>query len=517
MKGKTLSFYLLSTLCTYLIACSEKPPEEEEKSIEQQSNQVVLIFDQAPKNSSYTWPDGVISGNAPPFEIRYIDDHHIVRHFTPNLAPEKDTLVLKSKRNIIEVQHAYLGIDKLSYLFNNGDSVLFSYRDRKPIAKILNREAKPFEVNYDLHKREYIVGDNFPGLLRIHARFAFRDTAFQEIKDINKRVEKAREEGINAALTEFHKELEWLDSLRREKIISPESYEFYKTKISFDIANQQFHYAPEVTKQLAEGSQKLLSPRELLQTSFEPSSGFFHYHEMLNGIRVMYFSSKADQIKTSNARYPDYRQVYGSIKVSSQISPEIKRLLLFTTIDDLINNFSLDDREKYWQKFKEDVPDSAFISYISNKYHLNKEVSNELQLKTLNDKNINFEDVLARYQNKVVYVDFWASWCAPCIRALPASRELHEAYKDKDVVFIYLSKDEDIQKWKQAANKYNLNDSLQSYVIDNQYTSRMLDDLQVRSIPRYMIYDKKGRLSHENAPGPGSMETRRLLDKYLAE
>lgn len=77
--------------------------------------------------------------------------------------------------------------------------------------------------------------------------------------------------------------------------------------------------------------------------------------------------------------------------------------------------------------------------------------------------------------------------------------------------------DEDTYKWKDAANKYNLNDNLQSYVVENQYTSRMLDDLQVRSIPRYMIYDKKGRLVHENAPGPGSMETRSPLDKYLAE
>lgn len=514
MKGKTLSFYLLSILCASLTACSEKPLTEEEYSLEQKSNQVVLIFDKAPVNSHYKWPDGVVSSIFPPCEIRYIDDHHIVRNFTPKLAPEKDTLILKTEREIVEVQHAYLGIDKFSYLFENGDSVLFTYEGRKPTARVLNRVHLPWDINFELRKRALISKDSFPGILRIQSHFAFRDPAFHHIDDLHERTKKARRVGYKAAIAEYLAEHKLLDSLNEHSLISSNIYSFYKKKSSFDLSNQQFFFPLSAP---LPGDSILIPVDELRKQVNGSIAEHFYFERTLLGLRSHYFNSKTDLITTSNAEYPDYRQVYDKLLLSSLNSDKVKELLLFQTIDDLINNFSLDDRIKYWEKFRQDVPDSAFISYISNKYRLDREVSDELHLGALSDNRIDFSDVLAQNLGKVVYVDFWASWCAPCIRALPASKELHEAYQNKEIAFIYLSKDEDIDKWKEAAHKYELNDSLNSFVINNQNTSRMLDDLQVRSIPRYLLYDKKGRLVHENAPGPGSMETRRLLDKYLSE
>jgi thiol-disulfide isomerase/thioredoxin len=481
----------------------------------QKANQVVLIFDKAPQNSRYTWPDGTTSlSGAPPYEIRYIDDYCVVRNFTPKLAPEKDTLILKTEREIVEVQHAYLGIDNFSYLFEKGDSVLFTYEGRKPTARVLNRTHLPWDINFELRKRALISKDSFPGVLRIQSRFAFRDPAFHHIDNLHERTEIARRVGYRAAIAEYLAEHKLLDSLKEHSLISSNIYSFYKKKSSFDLSNQQFFFP--LSAPLPGDS--ILIPADELRTAInELNTQYFYANLTLASLRDHYFSSKADLITTSNARYRDYRQVYDTIRASTLFTEHGKKLLLFNTIDDLLNVFSLVDRVAYWQKFRKDVPDSALINYISNKYHLDKEISNELQLKTLNDDGIDFANVLARYPNKVIYVDFWASWCAPCIRALPASKELHEAYKNEEVVFLYLSLDEDSDKWKQAAQKYKLNDSLSSYVAENQHTSRMLDDLQVKSIPRYLLYDKQGNLVHKNAPGPGSEEAKKLINKYLGK
>ena len=56
---------------------------------------------------------------------------------------------------------------------------------------------------------------------------------------------------------------------------------------------------------------------------------------------------------------------------------------------------------------------------------------------------------LAQYQNKVVYIDFWASWCGPCRKSFPWINAIQEKYKDKGLVVIGINLDKDIEKAKQ--------------------------------------------------------------------
>lgn len=64
---------------------------------------------------------------------------------------------------------------------------------------------------------------------------------------------------------------------------------------------------------------------------------------------------------------------------------------------------------------------------------------------------------LSDFKGKYVFIDFWASWCSPCIVQVPHMKEINEKYKSKNFVFIGVSLDSKKQGWEKAIEKHGLN------------------------------------------------------------
>ncbi|GAB3514386.1 TlpA family protein disulfide reductase [Emticicia fontis] len=134
-------------------------------------------------------------------------------------------------------------------------------------------------------------------------------------------------------------------------------------------------------------------------------------------------------------------------------------------------------------------------------------------LTDLNGKQFNF----AKYKGKVVYVDFWASWCGPCRQEFPFSKKIHESLTEKqrkNIVFLYISIDEDPNNWKNAVEKLQLNNGEHGYS-EGGWASEMVRKYQINSIPRYMIIDKNGTIVQPNAVRPSSPDTLDILLKLI--
>lgn len=59
--------------------------------------------------------------------------------------------------------------------------------------------------------------------------------------------------------------------------------------------------------------------------------------------------------------------------------------------------------------------------------------------------------------NKLVMLDFWASWCAPCLQAMPEIAGIYKEYKEKGLEIIGISSDENVERWKNAIQKQGMN------------------------------------------------------------
>jgi thiol-disulfide isomerase/thioredoxin len=130
---------------------------------------------------------------------------------------------------------------------------------------------------------------------------------------------------------------------------------------------------------------------------------------------------------------------------------------------------------------------------------------------------ITIDQIVEENKGKVIYVDYWASWCKPCIKEIKKINSLHEKYMDKDIVYVYLSVDLEVKPWQKASEKLGISD--EKY---NLRTVTMLKSkkyrFQLKSLPCYIIFNKKGELVNNYAPRPSEKEKLYIeLDKYLSQ
>ena len=112
---------------------------------------------------------------------------------------------------------------------------------------------------------------------------------------------------------------------------------------------------------------------------------------------------------------------------------------------------------------------------------------------------------LSDFKGKVLYVDFWASWCGPCRQQFPYAKELHKMFSPehlKQVVFLYISIDNDEATWKKGVEK----NQIQGFNVFSPggWSSSVVQHFGVRSIPRYKLIDKQGNIADPNAKRPSS-------------
>lgn len=120
---------------------------------------------------------------------------------------------------------------------------------------------------------------------------------------------------------------------------------------------------------------------------------------------------------------------------------------------------------------------------------------------------------LTDFKGKIIVIDVWATWCGPCRGELPHLKKLEEEMKRKDVVFVGISVDEqkNYKKWK----KFIADEQLPGIQLFAGGWSKITKDYKITGIPRFMVFDREGKVLEAMAPRPSNPALKAMLEAEL--
>lgn len=478
--------------------------------------QVVIVFKDAPNQTSEISETGSKQSILLAKNVCYVDTLMQLQEYSP-AETGYDTLVIPTFNGTAELMHYYRLFDQLYYKFKAGDTIFFTYSNTKrPYAQSkLSAENTflynlPYTVKGALYKEGYSLAALYHPSHKIAATYRYVKSGKQiKTLDVLYRPLYVNLDSIQREYDTYVKTYEYtLDSLSKNGGISADYYEFYSRYLTIEQASQK-KYAAWLQQSMKKEKSSLSQThndrkqyRDSLCTHLADSL-LIHldYHHKLNLVlsALSYTPAKRDL---------DYTLGFSEIEQDTILPPITKQMLLKMAAEKITCGWPYPQlpenvKYKYSLKYASITGDSSFLYAARNILALAQNSVNDLVVRDVNNNRMNFTDVLQRHKGKIIYIDLWASWCAPCVSLMPASHALREKYIHKDVVFLYLALNDREQEWRKAIKEYQL-ENAENYFIENGKDSKFLASLAMKGIPWFLLYDKTGTLVNCNAPRPSS-------------
>ncbi len=173
-----------------------------------------------------------------------------------------------------------------------------------------------------------------------------------------------------------------------------------------------------------------------------------------------------------------------------------RRMVTFTTLknDSLYNAI--------FHKFNASVKDKELLKLVTDSRNAQLgQMSNKIK-ENINKAN-SLNQILNKYKGKLIYLDFWGSWCAPCRAEMPNAIKLREKLKGRDIVFVYFGYKDVHDKWLAAQQELKIEG--EHYLLNSEQIAEANDLFEIRGVPRYVIIGKDGTLINKNANRPGEV------------
>ncbi|GAA3762925.1 TlpA disulfide reductase family protein [Flavobacterium ginsengiterrae] len=269
--------------------------------------------------------------------------------------------------------------------------------------------------------------------------------------------------------------------------------------------------------------------------SFEAPKGFYMFSDGVESSNI-YLKPDSEINLTMNAKEFDETIVYKGKGVNEsnflaqqalkdekfQNEAFAKESAEFATLLETKKKTDLESLEKgdYDPEFKTGLKMSfeSFNQYAAQEYERTSKARKMIGKASPQFDYENFKGgktKLSDLKGKYIYIDLWATWCAPCRAEIPYLQKIEEKYHGKNIEFVSISIDKakDNAKWKKFVTDKNLG-GVQLFA-DKDWESEFVVNYGVTGIPRFILIDPKGNILNSDAERPSSPELQKQLDTLL--
>lgn len=479
----------IAFLIALFVATGCKPTQPITRPVDK--SKVTIIFTDAPDQSK----DMLIGSTIFPEEtINYINSDTLnVRYIPKSIGC--DTLTIPTFGGYAELWHKVNGRDKVMWLLQGGDTVSITYNENgRPYLKSIISDNNtrlynlPWDDDRSIHSKtsyslNFIIND--PTTRSIYKRFSdnsksvpdFFANAYFNIDSL--------QNIYTAYINDFRTRLDSLTALGEEQKLYARWYERHYIENGWKLDH-------------------VLACDSLLRY---PS-----------GVKALYYYR-------NGMKSP---KLFDKIENDTTLSRIAKENLLREAIVGIQNSdywTALPDKviTEYTERYIAITGDSSITGGSSAKPFIIKkpnvtEVNGytyDLALLGLDGKQYDLVEILSMFKGKIVYVDLWASWCAPCKGGMPAALKLRQAYQGKDIVFLYLAVNDRENAWRKEVKNCKTDYLGENYLILNTAESQFLKEINHKLIPRFLIFDRNGYFVDTDAPRAGDTKINDVLNEYL--
>ena len=275
------------------------------------------------------------------------------------------------------------------------------------------------------------------------------------------------------------------------RIFYRDAFAYYNDNDSFQASDTYFDYLNTID---ANNGELLIIPT---------------YKQFIN-YYINYLADKVKSEETSDDTEDNlhFISAYKAV-LANFTNVDVKNYGLYYVAKEQVNYYGIKGLNTYFEQFKTDCTNEAYRNNILEKYAewLTIEPGKQADNFSYPDLEGNMHS-LTDFLGKYVYLDVWATWCGPCKAEIPHLDTLYSDLKENNIAIISISVDEDKQAWESMITA-DQPEWMQLYA--GGWKTPVAEFFLIRSIPRFILLDREGKIIDANATRPSENIKEQIL------